>query len=121
MSFFTYLDNKFRNFSLDAQQEFSLAKDGYQKACHQWVLMVRKIHMALYFCVLPFLYVFQSIGIIRQDQDYSTRVAELKAMSEKLLAEARAAQVAGAPVPINQDTVDRVLTAPIPPKPNENN
>jgi hypothetical protein len=50
---------------------------------------------------LPFEYCLMRLRIVSPDVDYSTRIDELKAYTAKTLAQAKAAQKDGAPVPVN--------------------
>jgi len=101
LKFFDFLDNKYRNLSLDTQIEFSLAKEGYQQAVHFWVLQVRKFFKVARIITLPFEYLAVKIGILAKDIQYETRYAEIKANTERLLKAAAEAQKAGQPLPAN--------------------
>ena len=99
LSYFQYLDNKFRNLGLDSQIEYTLAKDGEQKACHMWVMGIRKFFMYLHIVTLPFRYILTKACLLAKDVDYSTRVEELKAYTEKVLNAAHDAQAKGESLP----------------------
>lgn len=101
MTFFQFLDNKFRNLQLDLQMEFSLKKDGVSKASHQWVLTIRKFYTVLAFITLPIQYLLQRIDLITKDVVYTERYADIKAYTDKALKDAREAQRQAAPVPSN--------------------
>lgn len=117
MSFFSFLDNRFRNLSLDNQIEFSLNKEGHQKASHYWVIAIRRFFTVVHFCLLPFKYASQMLHITSPDEDHATRIEELKAYTEKVLTAAKQAQVNGQPLPANPAE----LIAPAVTKPSENN
>lgn len=105
MRFFDYLDNKYRNLGLDSQIEFSLAKEGEQKACHAWVLGIRKVFYYIHLVTLPFRYLATKACLLKQDVDYSTRVDELKAYTEKVLAAAHKAQANGETLPADPSSL----------------
>ncbi len=105
MSFFKFLDNKYRNFTLDNQIEFSLAKEGYQQATHAWVLTIRKFFKAVRIVTLPFEYLLQKACLLSKDVSYETRYEELKQYTEKVLRAAKEAEQAGKPLPPNPEAL----------------
>lgn len=113
MTYFEFLDNRFRNLTLDTQIEYTLEKEGEQQAAHQWVLTIRKFNKYMNFLILPVKYLLQKTGIVKSDLDYNTRYAEIKAYTERTLAEAKAAQRAGQPVPVNQDAATLAVVPPV--------
>jgi hypothetical protein len=88
MTYFKFLDNKFRNYGLDQQisDEFNPAVAGFQQACHAWVGGIRSFFKYVRLVTLPFEYLLAKAFLLPRDIDYESRYAELKAASEKQLA-----------------------------------
>lgn len=99
MTFFEFLDNRFRNKSLDRQINDTLDQDGMQRACHTWVLYIRKFYTVLYFVLLPGVFLLKKLRVVSQDADYNLRFEDIRAYTEKTLKAAREAEKAGEPCP----------------------
>lgn len=103
MNFFDYLDNTYRNGSLDCQinEDFSLKLDGKTKAAHAWVGRIRKFWSFAYAFALPVTYFLTKAGVLKPEVDAKSRMADMKAAHDKLQAEIEArlaAQKAGVQV-----------------------
>lgn len=94
MTFFTYLDNKFRNLGLDNQISFSLKKDGAQKAAHSWVIGIRRFWITIYFLSFPINYILIKCRLLKPDVEYNSRYEEIKTNSDRVRAELEAAKKA---------------------------